>query len=57
MKPDAFGYSWWYKAVRIARDEPEISTPLHPDVKGQRRLDAVLKAVNRAFREARKEDE
>ena len=56
MKPDSFGYSWWYKAVRIARDEPEISTPLHPEVRARRRLDEVVRAVQRAFLEARKDD-
>jgi hypothetical protein len=49
VKPDAFGYGWWYKALRsmCQRDEPVVETPLHPDVKGFRRDREYSKSIER----------
>ena len=60
MKPDSFGYSWWYKAVHVPVANPlDVTTPLHPEVTAareevvRRRRDQIsadiIRAVQRAF--------
>lgn len=49
MKPDAFGYSWWYKTLIKPLTDPLIETPVHPDavetgvIKAVKKLTAILK--------------
>ena len=61
MKPDAFGYHWWYKTVTPVNRalDSDVLTPLHPDVEQareeacRRRQDqitaSIIRAVQRAF--------